>query len=69
MEDKKCYVCQKDTLKKYICKKCYFELKADNERLREYVKKIKSKFITNDNNDVELICSYFDLLDILNNKD
>jgi len=32
-KDKKCYVCQKDTLKKYICKDCYFKVVRENEKL------------------------------------
>jgi len=41
MDDKKCYVCQKDTIKKYICKDHYFEQVRENERLRGVLKKIK----------------------------
>lgn len=40
--DSKCYVCQKDTLKKYICKNCYFELFRENERLNDYIIDLES---------------------------
>lgn len=35
MNDKNCYVCQKDTLKKYICKDCYFKVVRENEELKK----------------------------------
>ena len=36
--DKNCYVCQKDILKKYICKDCYFEILRENQQLKEKLK-------------------------------
>ena len=41
MSDKKCYVCQKDTLKNYICKPCYFRLLRDKEKLQAENKRYK----------------------------
>ena len=35
MSDKNCYVCQKNTLKKYICKDCYFKIVRENEELKK----------------------------------
>jgi len=35
MIDKNCYVCCKDILKKYICKKCYFTVVRENEELKK----------------------------------
>lgn len=41
-KDSKCYVCTKDTLKKYICKYHYFEALRKAERYEDALRKIKA---------------------------
>ena len=39
--DKNCYICQKDTLKKYICKECYFKIVTERDKLKSALEEIR----------------------------